>query len=315
MRRVLPVAVLSALLTVMPALMAQRGGGAHAGGFSGGHAAGGFGGGHVGGFGGGFSGGHVGGFVTPHYGAGFTGRSFGSPGRIYSAPPRAFGAVPRIQRPWNTTARSFAPGYRSPWHSGYSGYRPEYRGRGDDHGGRNGDHDHYRHGGYYGYGYGYPYAPLVNSWELLPWDIGYPDFTGWDNGYDDSGEYDSANIPSDIAAPTEPYASSEAYPDSESYGDPSSEPGYRPDYAPYQANPWAARQPAGEPTTPEPELTLIFKDGHQQAIHNYALTPDTLIVMDHAASGRQQQIPLALLDLPATEQAAQQAGLQFHPPA
>ena len=65
----------------------------------------------------------------------------------------------------------------------------------------------------------------------------------------------------------------------------------------------------------EPELTLIFNDGHREAIHNYVLTHDALIVMDQAASGRQQQIPLASLNLPATEQAAQQAGLDFSPPA
>jgi hypothetical protein len=62
-------------------------------------------------------------------------------------------------------------------------------------------------------------------------------------------------------------------------------------------------------------LTLIFSDGHQQAIRNYVLTSDTLIVLDQAASGYQQRIPLAALNLSATEQAAQQAGLDFSPPA
>lgn len=315
MRRAIPVAIVSVLLAASPALIAQRGGGSHASGFSGGHA-GGFGGGHVDGFGGGrisgFGGGRAGGFATPHYGAGLPGRAPVLPGRIYSAAPRAFSPAPGIQGSWNTTARSFSPGYRSPWHSGYSGYRPAYRGRGGDRRGRgDGDHDRYRHreGGYYGYGY--PYAPYLSSWELLPWDIGYPDFGGYDNGYYD-GENDSASIPSDIAAPAQPYPDSEPYADS----DPSGDPGYRPDYyAPYSPNPWAAVRPAREAVPPEPELTLIFKDGHQQAIHNYLLTPDTVIVMDHASTGRQQRIPLAQLDLTATEQTAQQAGLQFHPPA
>jgi hypothetical protein len=66
---------------------------------------------------------------------------------------------------------------------------------------------------------------------------------------------------------------------------------------------------------PEPQLTLIFKDGHQQTIRNYVLTHSEVIVVDQAASGRQQQIPLASLDVSATEEAAQQAGLDFSPPA
>jgi hypothetical protein len=40
-----------------------------------------------------------------------------------------------------------------------------------------------------------------------------------------------------------------------------------------------------------------------------------VIVLDQAASGRQQRIPLAALNLPATEQAAEQSGLDFTPPA
>ena len=65
----------------------------------------------------------------------------------------------------------------------------------------------------------------------------------------------------------------------------------------------------------EPELKLIFRDGHQQSIRNYVLTGKTLIVLDNAAGGRQQRIPLADLDLPATEASAEAAGLEFIPPA
>ena len=65
----------------------------------------------------------------------------------------------------------------------------------------------------------------------------------------------------------------------------------------------------------EPELRLIFRDGHQQSIRNYVLTGKTLIVLDHAASGRQQRISLGDLDILATEHAAEDAGLDFNPPA
>jgi hypothetical protein len=142
---------------------------------------------------------------------------------------------------------------------------------------------------YRGYGlYGYPYA---NSWELLPWDIGSPDLTG-----DDSNSGSSPD-------PGQQPAMSMAAPDD----------GYRPDSSapPYQNS--AAISSA--PIAPEPELTLIFNDGHQEAIRNYVLTSDTVIVLDQPASGRQLSIPLAELNLPATEQAAQQAGLEFSPPA
>jgi len=66
--------------------------------------------------------------------------------------------------------------------------------------------------------------------------------------------------------------------------------------------------------TAEPELTVIFKDGHSQQIHNYALTRDTLIVLDSAVSGRESRIPLDAVDLPATEHSASNAGLDFMPP-
>ena len=61
----------------------------------------------------------------------------------------------------------------------------------------------------------------------------------------------------------------------------------------------------------EPQLTLIFQDGHTQTIRNYVMTPSTVIVIDEAASGRELRIPLSELNLQATERAAQQAGLDL----
>ena len=93
---------------------------------------------------------------------------------------------------------------------------------------------------------------------------------------------------------------------------------YRPDYPdpaygqpPYQDSPGVA----ADSVASEPELTLVFNDGHRESIRNYVLTSSSVIVLDQAASGRQQRIPLATLDLNATEEAAQQAGLDFTPPA
>jgi hypothetical protein len=280
MRRIFPVAILSALVVAAPAAIAQRGAAGHAGGFSGGHSSG-------------FS------------GHSFSG-SFGSSGRISSAPRsfssapyRSFGAAPRMN--FRSPAVRYAPGYRTPYGSvrpgygaarpGYGAARPGYGAARPGYGNR--DRYHYRPP-YRGYGI-YPYNAYANSWELLPWDLGYPDFTGYDNGYNGYEDSAQADQSADYAPPGDP-------------GDQQPSSGY--------AGPWIAPHPAvADSVATEPELRLVFLDGHQQAIRNYLLTSNTVIVMDQAASGRQQQIPLAQLNLPATQQAAQQAGLQFTPPS
>ena len=267
MRRILPIAIFSALLAVAPAALAQRGGSAgHAGsgGFHGGS----------GGFHGGLSGygGFRGGFSAP--------RSPGQLGHFAGSAPGAYVAAPHV----------FSP---APQYSMTAGrlpvYRPAYRTayRSDDRiVGRRG-HYRVRHSGAYGYG---AYPANVNSWEVVPWDLGYPDFTGYD-------QEESASQP---AAATEP----------ESEYEPESVPedSYREDYAPALAT-------AAASIAPEPQLTLIFKDGHTEQIRNYALTQDALLDLDQADSGRVARIPLASLNLSATEKAAQQAGLDFTPPS
>lgn len=262
MRRALPVAMLSALLAVTPAALAQRGGTV-------GHAGGGFHGGYSG-FHGGFSGysGFRGGYSAP--------RSFG---QFVGSAPRVFSGVPRYGM---TTGR--LPAYRST----YPAYRTPYRsGAGADRrGGNRRGHDRDRYRRSYG-GYAYPYV-YANSWQLLPWDL---------NADVDDEAVSASQQPGE--AQTEPEAEPEpAVPESS----------YREDYVPAPAA-------AQAPIAPEPQLTLIFKDGHTQQIRNYALTQDALIDLDQANSGRVARIPLASLDVPATEKAAQQAGLDFTPPS
>lgn len=261
MRRVLPVAILGALLIVAPSAVAQHVGAGHSVGFSGGHT-------------GGFSG-------TFH--SGFSGsRSFGG---FSGFGPRGFGPAPRIT--WPAPKPRLVPrsGAYSAYHHPYGEPRQAWD---------RGDGDHHRPPYHRGYGYarygGYPYG-YVNSWELLPWDLGYPDFTGYD---------EETGIENQPSAEEQP-------PPSQGYAAPSEE-GYRPDYAPRQASPSPA------PVQPEPQLTLIFRDGHTQVIRNYMITPSDVIVMDDARSGREPQIPLSDLNLPATKKAAQQAGLDFTPP-
>jgi len=70
-------------------------------------------------------------------------------------------------------------------------------------------------------------------------------------------------------------------------------------------------QPQGEaaPINVQPTTTLIFKDGRRPVqVHNYALTASTLYALDGES---RQEIPLALLDVPATVTANRAAGVDF----
>jgi hypothetical protein len=70
-------------------------------------------------------------------------------------------------------------------------------------------------------------------------------------------------------------------------------------------------QPQGEvaPVKAQPTTTLIFKDGRPPVqVHNYALTASTLYALDGES---RQEIPLSLLDVPATVAANRVAGVDF----
>jgi hypothetical protein len=59
----------------------------------------------------------------------------------------------------------------------------------------------------------------------------------------------------------------------------------------------------------QPATTLIFKDGSPPAqVHNYALTGSTLYDLDGES---RKEIPLALLNVPATIEANRAAGVDF----
>jgi hypothetical protein len=67
-----------------------------------------------------------------------------------------------------------------------------------------------------------------------------------------------------------------------------------------------------EPVTAQPSTVLIFKDGHQSDVINYAIVGDTLF--DFGA-GRTRKILLADLDLAATRKANDDHGVDFQIPA
>lgn len=156
-------------------------------------------------------------------------------------------------------------------------------------------------------------------------DPGYD--AGYDSGYDsgdpsgngDNGPYDAG-----------PYPEGPGVAGGE-YGEPGPE-GPEPAYGaeqppvPYTADatagrgdaPAVAQPPAAVKTSPDAELsidgdavTLVFKDGRPvEKIHNYALTRTTLYVTD----ARPREIPVAALDLAATQKANREAGVRFQLP-
>jgi hypothetical protein len=72
--------------------------------------------------------------------------------------------------------------------------------------------------------------------------------------------------------------------------------------------------PAGveDPVSAQPSTVLVFKDGHQSDVLNYAIVGDTLFDL---GAGRTHKILLADLDLPATHKANDERGVDFQIPA
>jgi hypothetical protein len=89
-----------------------------------------------------------------------------------------------------------------------------------------------------------------------------------------------------------------------------------PDYGPEVAasspspfRPTYQGQIEAAPVHGQPATTLIFKDGRPPVqVHNYALTANTLYALD---GDSRQEIPLALLNVPATVEANRKAGVDF----
>ena len=147
---------------------------------------------------------------------------------------------------------------------------------------------------YYGY-YGGYYAP-------------YPYYV-MDPGVDDSMETDY--VPPSISARAEPEVRQTVRRELDSL---------KSDIEDYRAELRADAQrerarPQPEPDEQaianQPKTVLVFKDGHQQEVANYAIVGDTLY---NIADGRTTKVALASLDLPATVKQNDQRGLQFQVP-
>lgn len=67
-----------------------------------------------------------------------------------------------------------------------------------------------------------------------------------------------------------------------------------------------------EPVVPQPATELVYKDGHHAKVVNYAILGDALFDFDNEHTSK---IPLADLDLAATEKVNDAAGVDFKLPA
>ncbi len=136
-----------------------------------------------------------------------------------------------------------------------------------------------------GYGLGYPYGYGL-----------YDSGVGFSSG-DDYNPNELAEVPG-------PYAD----PNAGAYADPSPGPTVAENYPPVPAPAYRSAQPT---PAPEDAVTLIFKDGRPPLeIHNYALTRTTLYVTD----AKHRDIPVADLDLAATQKVNEDAGVHFQLP-
>lgn len=66
-----------------------------------------------------------------------------------------------------------------------------------------------------------------------------------------------------------------------------------------------------EPVADQPQTILVFKDGHELEVSNYAIVGDTLFDL---TQGHHRRIPLAELDLAATSRQNDDRGLDFQLP-
>lgn len=180
----------------------------------------------------------------------------------------------------------------------------------------------HHHGGFpatlpvygYGYGYGYaPYAPVVVMdqpvMEVQPEgaEVEEEQYNGGPTIFDRRGP-----------GPGAPYAQGqyppERYPQERSSQE--RQPGKDDRYAGTAQRDERVTQPAVQteeaPVKSQPPTLLIFKDGHQVEVENYAIVGDTLFDL---SDGRRKKIALAELDLSATAKQNDDRGIDFQLPA
>jgi hypothetical protein len=142
----------------------------------------------------------------------------------------------------------------------------------------------YGYGCGYGYGYGYPY--LYG---------GIDPYWGWDSDSSyDQDQQDQIGLANEMNAQSLDEQRMRQQDDHDIYA---------------QSVPRSPRQP--QQTDPDPATILVFRDQHKEEIKNYAIVGQTLW---NFSPQHTQKIPLSNLDLPATEKANDDRGVDFHLP-
>lgn len=140
--------------------------------------------------------------------------------------------------------------------------------------------------------YGVPYYPYayddVDDYAEAPADNEVP------NQNDAYGEYNGGPTVFDRRGPGPEYDPNEAKPAETSPADDSSS---------------ASSQPEPEPAAPS--TVLVFRDGHQLEIANYAIVGDTLFDL---TPGHSRRVPLSELDVNATQKQNDDRGTDFRLP-
>jgi hypothetical protein len=131
----------------------------------------------------------------------------------------------------------------------------------------------------YGWGYGYPY---YGDYYGYPW-------WGDDPGYDEQSDNQIGNS-------VDEYPSGDD--DQDAYAQ---DPPYDP----------PSRFAASQRAPNEPNTVLVFRDGHEREIENYAIVATTLW---NFAGAKTEKIPLDSLDIPATIRVNEQRGIDFELP-
>jgi hypothetical protein len=124
---------------------------------------------------------------------------------------------------------------------------------------------------------------------------------------EDSPDSDYVHAPDVRATGRNPYSTAKRHArhDSAAIGDASDEPGRGETEEPSPAR-------AEDPVATQPSTVLVFRDGHQSEVLNYAIVGNTLFDL---GAGRTHKILLADLDLPATHKANDERGVDFQIPA
>ena len=147
--------------------------------------------------------------------------------------------------------------------------------------------------------------PFFGGTVYVPY--AYPVYV-MDTGIDDSMEQDYSSGPTifDRSGPSRPYYHEAAgkAPEHDYRDDIHS----RSDREPEPEKPAAEPQPVAE----QPQTVLVFKDGHQVEVKNYAIVG---VMLFDLSEGRTHKIALAELDLPATMKQNDERGVDFQLPA